>query len=481
MGAEEQILIGGSWTAASESGPNLDPATGEQIGEVAYADADDSARAVAAAAEAAAGWGRTPAGERRAVLSRAADSLEAGVDEWSRTMTREMGKPLPEARGECLRAIAILRYFAAETWRPVGEHYAADASSTWLFTKRRPVGVVVVIAPWNFPAAIPAWKLAPALIFGNTVVLKPAEDATATALVLVRALEAAGLPDGVLNVTPGRGEVVGAALCEQDDVDAITFTGSGAVGQSILVAAAPRQRRVQLELGGHCPVLVLGDADLGQAAAAVLAGAFASAGQKCTATRRVYVAADRYEELVSALAAGAAELRIAPGLDEDCRLGPLVNVAARDAVVAAVERAEAVGRLVCGGRRPTEPELAGGAFMTPAVLTDLPLDAEFARTEVFGPAVAVWPVADVDEAIERANDSDYALAASIFTSDLDAAKAFVDEIEVGLVHVNSQTAGAEVHLPFGGNGQSGYGPHEQGRAAVEFFTETQTVYLDSSR
>jgi acyl-CoA reductase-like NAD-dependent aldehyde dehydrogenase len=391
-----------------------------------------------------------------------------------------MGKPLPEATGECLRAVSIMRYFASESWAPSGERYASEGGDTWLFTQRRPVGVVALITPWNFPAAIPTWKLAPALIFGNTVVFKPAEDAPLTGLLLVRALEEAGLPPGVLNAVVGPGAVVGAALCEHEGVDAISFTGSSEVGRSILAAAATRATRVQLEMGGHCPVIVREDAELDSAVAAVALGAFASAGQKCTSTRRVYVASPVYERFVECLVERAAALRVANGLEEGCEMGPLVNVRALEQVLEAVGSAASDSVLEYGGRRLGGNGFARGAFMSPTVLSGLPDSAAFARREVFGPAVAVWPVASDEDAIARANDSDYGLAASIFTRDLDAAKAFVDEIRVGLVHVNSQTAGAEVHVPFGGIAGSGYGPHEQGRAAVEFFTEGQTVYLDSA-
>lgn len=476
---EGLLLLNGSWEPASsgETKEDIDPGTGEVVGVLARGEAGDVDRAVEAARQAFPAWARTPASARGGILHEAAASLEA-VDEWAELMTREMGKPLAEAKVECARAAAILRFFAGEAHRPFGEHYASDAAQTWLFTRREPVGAVGVITPWNFPAAIPAWKLAPALVFGNTVVWKPADDAALTGLVLARALQDAGLPAGVVNVVSGPGSEVGAAIAAHDGIDAISFTGSTDVGRTILETGARDAKRVQLEMGGHNPVIVRADAALGKALAAVSLGAYASAGQKCTATRRVYVSEERYEEFVEGLAERARTLRIGYGLDEGTEMGPLVNERALDEVLASLARAEADGTLRTGGRRLEDGDYARGAYMSPAVFTDLPHDADLSCREVFGPAVALWPVASDEEAIERANATTYGLSASIFTRDLDAAKAFVERIHAGIVHVNSQTAGAEVHVPFGGLAGSAYGPHEQGRAAIEFYTEQKTVYLD---
>jgi acyl-CoA reductase-like NAD-dependent aldehyde dehydrogenase len=389
-----------------------------------------------------------------------------------------MGKPFPEARVECVRAAAILRFFAGEAHRPYGEHYASDAAQTWLFTRRHPVGVLGIITPWNFPAAIPAWKMAPALVFGNTVVFKPADDAVLTGLRLIEALERAGLPSGVLNAIVGRGSVVGAAIAQHPMIDGLSFTGSTDTGRGILETAARTAKRVQLEMGGHNPVIVRSDAALDAAVAAVALGAFASAGQKCTATRRVYVARPLYDEFTEKLVTKTTGMKIGHGLDEGVDMGPLVNDIQLQGVLEALERAEKEGRLHCGGKRLTDEPYSRGSYMGPAVFTDLPQDAEFACEEVFGPNVAVWPVDNDDEAIELANRTKYDLSAAIFTRDLDSAKRFIERIQAGIVHVNSQTAGAEVHVPFGGLAGSGYGPHEQGRAAIEFYTQTKTVYLD---
>jgi alpha-ketoglutaric semialdehyde dehydrogenase len=471
-------LIDGRWLDTDTSVDDIDPGNGQVVGVLARASASDVDAAVDAARRAAPGWASTPAPARGAILRRAAHELEAAADQWAVLMSREMGKPLAEARVECLRAAAILRFFAGEGHRPFGEHYASDSAQTWLFTRREPVGVVGIITPWNFPAAIPAWKLAPALAFGNTVVAKLADDAALTGLRLIEALMAAGLPNGVLNVVVGRGSEVGAAMVGHGGIDALSFTGSTETGRGILEKAARSAKRVQLEMGGHNPVIVRSDAALEPTVQAVALGAFASAGQKCTATRRVYVSRPLYEEFTDRLVARAGEINVGYALDEGTEMGPLVNEVQLQGVIDALERAEKQGTLLTGGKRLTHGDYATGCYMSPAVLTDLPHDSEFACEEVFGPNVALWPVDSDDEAIELANGTRYDLSASIFTRDIDAAKRFVERIAAGVVHVNSQTAGAEVHVPFGGLKGSAYGPHEQGRAAQEFFTQTKTVYLD---
>jgi alpha-ketoglutaric semialdehyde dehydrogenase len=485
MGAPEQLearnLIDGHWTTTAETSEDIDPGNGDVVGVLARATADDVDRAVEAARKAAPEWAQAPASARAAVLRSAADELETAADDWARLMTREMGKPFAEARVECVRASAILRFFAGEAHRPYGEHFASDNASTWLFTRRQPIGVVGIITPWNFPAAIPAWKLAPALVFGNTVVMKLADDAALTGLRIIEALDRSGLPPGVVNVVVGRGSVVGAAIAGHDAIDGISFTGSTSTGRGILEQAAHSATRVQLEMGGHNPVIVRSDAMLDSAVAAVALGAFASAGQKCTATRRVYVARELYDDFAEQLVAKASGMKVGYGLDEDTEMGPLVNEVQLQGVLDALEAAEHEGKLQCGGKRLASEAHARGCYMGPAVLTDLPHDATFACEEVFGPNVAIWPFDDDDEAIELANRTEYDLSAAIFTRDLDWAKTFVERIDAGIVHVNSQTAGAEVHVPFGGLSGSGYGPHEQGRAAIEFYTQSKTVYLDPAR
>jgi acyl-CoA reductase-like NAD-dependent aldehyde dehydrogenase len=471
-------FIDGRWLETDEKVEDIDPGNGEVVGVLVRGSSADVDHAVEAARRASSEWAGAAASSRGAILRKAADELEADADEWGRLMTREMGKPFSEARVECVRSAAILRFFAEEAHSPFGEQYASDQAQTWLFTLRQPIGVVGIITPWNFPAAIPTWKLAPALVYGNTAVMKLADDAALTGLRLIEALANAGLPHGVVNVVVGRGSEVGAAIVEHSGIDAISFTGSTETGRGILDKAARSAKRVQLEMGGHNPVIVRSDAALDSAVAAVALGAFASAGQKCTATRRVYVARDLYDDFTEKLVTKASGMKIGYGLDEGTEMGPLVNEAQLQGVLDALERAEKEGTLRTGGKRLTDGVYARGNYMSPAVFTDLPHDAEFACEEVFGPNVAIWPVDDDDEAIELANGTPYDLSAAIFTRDLDGARRFVEQIDAGIVHVNSQTAGAEVHVPFGGLSGSAYGPHEQGRAAVEFYTQMKTVYLD---
>jgi acyl-CoA reductase-like NAD-dependent aldehyde dehydrogenase len=473
------LLIDGEWQDTDGHSTDVDPSTGSEFARIARGTAADAERAVASARRAFPGWSAMPASSRGRILFDAADVLTADSEAWARLMAREMGKPLAEARAECLRAASILRYHAGEAHRPFGEHFASDTGSTWLFTRREPLGVVSLITPWNFPAAIPTWKLAPALVFGNTVVLKLAGDAPLTGLRLVHALVEAGLPAGVLNVILGPGGELGTAIVEHPDVAAVSFTGSTEVGRALVTKCAALGKRVQAEMGGHNPALVRADANVQQALDAVALGAFASAGQKCTATRRVYVARRLYDDFVSGLAERAQKLRVGPALEPGTDMGPLAGPSQLQDVIAEVEAAAGEAELVAGGRRLEDDGLDGGAFMAPTVFAEVDTESALATREVFGPVVAVWPMEDDDQLIDLANRTSYGLSAAIFTRDLNWARTFVERVRAGIVHVNSQTAGAEVHVPFGGLGSSSYGPHEQGRSAIEFYTQDKTIYLDA--
>jgi aldehyde dehydrogenase (NAD+) len=477
---EAQLFIDGEWESAGESTPDVDPSTGNELGRVARGSAADVDRAVASARRAFPAWAAKPAVARGRILAVAADELEGDADAWAALMASEMGKPIAEARGECLRAAAILRYYAGEAHRPIGEHYNSDTGTTWLFTRREPLGVVGIVTPWNFPAAIPAWKVAPALIFGNTVVLKLASDAPLTGLRLVRALANAGLPAGVLNVVLGPGGEVGNALVDHADVAAVSFTGSTEVGRGVIARAAAAGKKVQTEMGGHNPALIRADADLDQALGAVALGAFASAGQKCTSTRRVYVAERLYDDFVAGLADRADALDVGPALRTETQMGPLAGAPQLGDVLTAVEEAAGSAEVVAGGRRIADGDLAGGSFIAPTVFAGVEPTAALATREVFGPVVAVWPMRGDDELVAMANRTVYGLSAAIFTRDLNWARTFVEQVRAGIVHVNSQTAGAEPHVPFGGLGASSYGPHEQGRSAMEFYTQDKTIYLDGA-
>jgi alpha-ketoglutaric semialdehyde dehydrogenase len=447
----------------------------ELVATLASSDEADVAAAVAAADAAFADWAALPMAKRAVYLTAAAASLDARAEQIAQDMTAEMGKPLREARGETARAAQILRYAASQAFLPVGELFEQSATRATVSTQRRPLGVVGLITPWNFPIAIPVWKLAPALVYGNTVVLKLAYEAPLTGLHVAQAFADAGLPAGVLNILTGRGSTVGAAIVVDPRVRALSFTGSVATGHSVREEATRLGKRVQLELGGHNPLLVLADADLDRAADAAYAGAFWSAGQKCTATRRIYVQDEAYDAFKERLLARIDRGRVGDPADPDTEVGPIVNEQQFDEIMAAIERGRAEGgRVLTGGSRAD-----GEAYLIPpTVFEGVRDDAFLSCEEVFGPVTSLYRFSDLDEAIRRANAVEFGLSAAIFTSNLAAATRFQNEAQAGLLHVNSQTAGAEVHVPFGGIKASGFGPHEQGRAALEFYTDVVTIYVD---
>ncbi len=470
--------IGGGWTAA-QSGRTYEkrnPARpSEVVGEFPASGKEDVNAAVDAAAAAFPAWSGLPAAGRSAVLMRAADIVDARVEDIAADMTLEMGKPLREARLEAARAATIFRFFAGEAWRPKGELYEQSATGSALYTLRRPLGVVGLITPWNFPAAIPAWKLAPALVYGNTVVLKLAQEAPLTGLHLAAALDEAGIPDGVLNVVIGRGSEVGAPLVGHPKVRAISFTGSVPVGRQVRDEATALGKRVQLELGGHNPLIVMADADLNRAVEAAYAGAFWSAGQKCTATRRIYVEAPVYDDFRQRLLDRIGRGRVGDPSDPETEVGPLVNERQLDDVLEAIEQGKREGGKVLAGGVRVDDE---AYLLAPTLFEEVADEAMLSCEEVFGPVTSLYRFETFDEALERANAVEFGLSASIFTTSLESAQRFVNELEAGILHVNSQTAGADVHVPFGGIKGSGFGPHEQGRAAFEFYTEVVTVYQD---
>ena len=470
--------VGGAWVpaASGETYTKVNPMhPSEAVGEFSSSTEADADAAVAAADAAFAGWAALPMARRAAYLNAAAAVLEARTEHVARDMSTEMGKPLREARGEAGRAAQILRYAASEAFRSVGEHFEQAATGAQVSTRRRPVGVVALITPWNFPMAIPIWKLAPALVYGNTVVLKLAYEAPRTGLHIAEAFAEAELPAGVLNVLTGRGSTVGAALVTDRRARAISFTGSVATGHGVRDEATRLGKRVQLELGGHNPLIVTADADLDRAADASYAGAFWSAGQKCTATRRIYVQDEVYDTFKQQLLARIERGKVGDPLDPDVEVGPIVSEKQFDEIVAAIERGRNEGgTLLCGGERVD----GEGYLIAPTVFEGVADDAFLSCEEVFGPVTSLYRFGTLDEAMRRANASAFGLSAAIYTSSLAAATRFQNEAQAGLLHVNSQTAGADVHVPFGGIKASGFGPHEQGRAAMEFYTETVTVYVD---
>ena len=376
---------------------------------------------------------------------------------------------------ETARAATIFRFFGGEGYRPLGELAQQTLTGGPVYTMRRPLGVVALIAPWNFPAAIPAWKLAPALAYGNTVVLKLATEAPVTGLRLAECLAEAGLPAGVLNVLTGSGSKVGNPLVRDPRVRAISFTGSVPVGRSVREEATKLGKRVQLELGGQNPLIVLSDAKLEAAVEAAYAGAFWSAGQKCTATRRIYVHEPVYDAFRQKLLERIERGKVGDPADPETEVGPIVNEAQFDEIMEAIERARSEGgEVIAGGGRADDT----GYVIEPTVFEGVGDDAYLSCEEVFGPVTSLYRIDDLEEGLRRANAVEFGLSAAIFTQSLEAAQRFTTEAEAGLLHVNSQTAGAEVHVPFGGIKASAFGPHEQGRAALEFYTEVVTVYQD---
>jgi acyl-CoA reductase-like NAD-dependent aldehyde dehydrogenase len=471
--------IGGEWRGArsGETYEKRNPMRPDEIvGEFPACDERDVEDAVAAAQEAFPAWARLSAPQRGNLLVKVAEVIDGRVEQIAAEMTREMGKPLREARGETARAATILRFFGGEGYRPVGELYQQTLTGGQIQTLRRPLGVVGLITPWNFPAAIPIWKLSPALAYGNTVVLKLAWDAPLTGLLLAECFEEAGLPAGVLNVITGSGSKAGNALVRDPRVRAISFTGSVPVGHAVRDLATRLGKRVQLELGGHNPLIVLADAKLDGAVEAAYAGAFWSAGQKCTATRRIYVHEAVYDEFRQKLLDRIARGKVGDPTDPETEVGPIVNEQQFSEILEAIERGRREGgTVIAGGGRGDEH----GFVIEPTVFEGVRDEAFLSCEEVFGPVTSLYRVADIDEALKRANAVEFGLSAAIFTQSLEAVQRFSTEAQAGLLHVNSQTAGAEVHVPFGGIKSSGWGPHEQGRAALEFYTEVVTLYLDA--
>ncbi|HYI25729.1 MAG TPA: aldehyde dehydrogenase family protein, partial [Thermomicrobiales bacterium] len=448
----------------------------EVIGHFASSAASDVDAAVGAAHDAFAGWAATSAITRANILYKASEILASRIPQVGRDLAREEGKTLREGIGETTRAVAILRYFAGEVQQPIGEHYSSANPSTLLFTLREPLGVVGIITPWNFPIAIPAWKVVPALAFGNTVVFKPASLTPLCSVHLTQALAEAGLPDGVLNVVFGGGRAVGDPLVADERVTAISFTGSDATGRAIHKVAGTRGAKVQLELGGKNPAIVLADADLDHAVTQVLNGAMMSTGQKCTATSRAIVDRRVAQELTERLGQRIGALKVGDPLDDATQIGPLIEADAAERVAGEIATARESGvALVTGGGRP---DGLAGHFVSPTLFADVDPASRLGQEELFGPVLGVIPVDDIDEAISVAYNVRYGLSASIFTRDISRALNFIQKIQAGIVHVNSETAGAEPHVPFGGyKGSSSYS-REQGKASREFFTQVKTVYFD---
>jgi aldehyde dehydrogenase (NAD+) len=465
-------LIGGEWTGTPERERENPARSGEVVAAVPVGGAGEVDAAITAAQAAFPEWRKTPAPARGAILGRAAELLAVRKDSVARDLTAEEGKTIGEATVEVQRAIDILRFFSGEGWRLAGESLPSSVPDTHLYTVKEPLGVVALITPWNFPIAIPTWKLAPALVAGNAVVLKPAALVPVSVQRLAEALHEAGLPAGVLNVVHGSGSVVGEALVRDARVAAVSFTGSVEVGLGINAAASARLARVQLEMGGKNALVVLDDADPAVAARIAAQGGFGVTGQACTATSRVIATSGAHDRFVDALVREADAWQPGDGLAAETKMGPVVDGSQLRTDLSYIDVGKTEGaELVTGG-------VSDGLFLTPAVFTGVDPEMRIAREEIFGPVIGVLEVGGLDEAIALANDSEYGLSGGIVTNDLRAALRFADEAEIGVVKVNRPTTGLDLNAPFGGVKRSSSGTfREQGNVAVDFYTRLKTVYL----
>ena len=473
--------IGGEWraTASGETFDDTNPAhTSEVVAHFQRSTVADVDAAIAAAEAALPAWRALPAPERGEIILKAALLLEARRDALARDMTREMGKPLRETLGDVQTAIDFGKFVAGEGRRAEGETVPSALPDKMCLTIRQPLGVVGIITPWNFPMAIPAWKTFPALLAGNTVVLKPASDTPLSAAHLVEILTEAGVPAGVLNFVTGPGGVLGDALASDPRIAMISLTGSTEVGRRVAEICGRDLRRCSLELGGKNAVIVLDDANLDEAVKAVAWAGFGTTGQRCTATSRVIVHERLAKEFAERLVAEAEKLKIGDGLEPETGMGPLVNMGRVGAVHAYTEIGKEEGaRLLTGGRTLDEGEFAGGAYYAPTIFTNATANMRIAQEEVFGPFVTILPVKDYDEAIRAANSTVYGLSCAIFTENVRTGFRAMRDINSGLVYINAGTTGAEPHLPFGGTKQSGNGHRELGRKAVEEFSEIKTIFV----
>lgn len=469
-------LIGGAWVAGDHLTENRNPSDlSDLIGHYAAGTPEDVARAVEAALAVQPAWLRQGPQVRADLLGRIADAIEMRSVELGTMLAREEGKILPEALGEVRRAAQIFRFYAGEALRIAGEALASVRADVDVTVTREPLGVVGLITPWNFPAAIPAWKIAPALAYGNAVVLKPADLVPGTAHLLAQIIHEAGCPAGLFNLVMGPGSVVGNAMIEHPGIAGISFTGSAQTGRAIARTALRDLKKIQLEMGGKNPMVVLNDADLDLAVAACLNGAFFSTGQRCTASSRLIVEDGIHDAFVKKLTAQMAALRVGPALDATSQIGPVASVQQLHSNLAYVDLARTEGCDVIGGARLNGA--SEGYFQQPALFLGANNQMRVAREEIFGPCATVIRVQDFDEALEVANDSPFGLSAGICTASLQSAHRFRHGAKAGMVMVNLPTAGVDYHVPFGGTKGSSYGAREQGRYAAEFYTTVKTSYI----
>ena len=476
-------FIDGRWvdSVSGDAFEDLDPATGEVIATATKSTMADIDKAVEAAKRAADQWRLFPAPKRGEMLYRAGEIMLKRKDGLAREMTREMGKVLAESRGDVQEGIDMTYYIAGEGRRQFGDVVPAELPNKWAMSMRHPHGVVAAITPWNFPFAIPTWKIMPALVLGNTVVFKPASYTPMLAVRLVEILEEAGLPKGVLNLVLGPGGDLGDHLVQHPLVDLVSFTGSSDTGSHISEIAGRLLKRVTAELGGKNAIVVLDDADVDLSIEGIVWSAFGTSGQRCTAASRVIAHKGVANEVIDKLVGRAKKMKMGHGLDAGTDLGPVVSRAAQDKVASYMAIAEKEGATIAaGGRIPTEGALAKGFFHEPTVLVDVKPNMRVAQEEIFGPVTAVLEVSSIDEAIKVLNSTKYGLSCSVYTKNINNAFRFMRDAETGLVYVNAGTIGAEIQLPFGGMKMTGNGHREAGRAALDVYSEWKSIYVDFS-
>jgi alpha-ketoglutaric semialdehyde dehydrogenase len=477
-------FINGEWVAP-KSGQvqlNRNPAnTDEAIGEFPLSTQADVDAAVSAAREAYKTWRLVPAPKRAEILFRTAEQLVKRKEEFSRNMTREMGKVLAETRGDVQEAIDMTYYMAGEGRRLFGQTTPSELPNKFAMSVRQSIGVCGLITPWNFPMAIPSWKMMPALICGNTIVLKPAEDTPLSSYHLIETLVEAGLPPGVVNLVSGDGPGAGAALAKHKDVPVVSFTGSTSTGRIIAEICAPDFKHYSLEMGGKNIILVMDDANLELAIDGTIWGGFGTSGQRCTAASRIGVHKSIYKEFAGRLAERVSNLRVGDGLDPSTEMGPVINEQQLNTVMTYVNVGQQEGaKLLTGGQRLKSDGLAKGWFHAPTLFGDCDPKMRIAQEEIFGPVVSLIPIDSLEHGIEVANGVPYGLSASIYTRNVNRAFAAIRDLYTGIVYINAPTIGAETHLPFGGTKQTGNGHREAAVTAIDFFTEWKSVYIDYS-
>ncbi len=477
-------FIDGEWSEAStgQTFENRNPAdTRDVVGIFQRSGKADVDAAIGAAKKAFAKWRLIPAPRRAEIIYRAAEMLMERKEDFSRDMTREMGKILKETRGDVQEAVDTAYYMAGEGRRMFGLTTPSELPNKFAMAVRQPIGVCGMITPWNFPMAIPSWKLLPALVCGNTCVIKPAQDTPLSTFNLVQVLYDAGLPRGVVNIVTGFGSEVGTPITEHADVRAISLTGSSAVGRIVGTTAAKSFKHCSLELGGKNPMIVLDDANLDLAIEGGLWGGFGTTGQRCTATSRIIVQKGVYGEFVERYVERAKKLKVGNGLDETVEMGPAINENQLKTDLSYVDIGKAEGaRLKCGGNRLDKGEYQNGYFMEPTVFVDVDSKMRIAQEEIFGPVVSIIACEDLEDAIDIANGIEYGLSSSLYTKDVNKAFTAMRDLDAGITYINAPTIGAEVHLPFGGVKATGNGHREGGLGAIDFFSEWKSIYVDYS-